>query len=66
MIGILLMLIGAIGVIWFAFLSWRSLGGSAARVDGFDIAARSPKGYRFAGRVFGLVFVVGLIWFFRT
>jgi hypothetical protein len=66
MTGIALMALGAVGVIWFAFLSWRALGGSTARVDSHDLAARAPKGYRLAGRVSGLVFVVGAIWFFRT
>jgi hypothetical protein len=65
-IGILLMMVGALGVIWFAFLSWRALGGSAGRVDSHDLATRAAKGYRFAGRISGAVFAVGLIWFFRT
>ncbi len=66
MIGLLLILIGAIGVIVFAFLSWRSLGGSTRNPDADSVAASAPPLYRWAGRGFALVFVYGVFRFFTS
>jgi hypothetical protein len=66
MIGAALTIIGAIGVIVFAFLSWRALGGSAQRPDANAVAQSAPPVYRWAGRIFALIFVVGVFRFFTT
>lgn len=66
MTGLLLMVAGAAGVIWFAFLSWRALGGASQNIDAHDVSVKAPKAYRFAGRACALIFVIGLVRFFTT
>ncbi len=66
MTGLLLTLIGFCGVVWFTFLSWRALGGATANVTGHDIANRGPVTYRWIGRAFALMFIVGVVKFFLS
>lgn len=66
MIGLLFILIGAVGVIVFAFLSWRALGGSSRNPDAETVAQSAPPAYKWAGRAFALVFVYGVFRFFTS
>jgi hypothetical protein len=61
-----MIIVGAIGVIVFAFLSWRALGGSEKRPDADAVAQSAPTAYRWAGRAFAFVFVLGIFRFFTT
>jgi hypothetical protein len=66
MTGALMIIVGAVGVIIFAFLSWRALGGSEKRPDADAVAESAPVAYRWAGRAFAVVFAVGVFKFFTT
>jgi hypothetical protein len=66
MIGFLMALGGAIGVVIFAFLSWRALGGSEQHPNALDIAQSAPATYRWAGRACAVVFVIGVFRFFTS
>lgn len=66
MTGALLMLFGAVGVIVFAFLSWRALGGSQKQPDALDLANNAPTGFKWAGRACAIVFVYGVFRFFTS
>ncbi len=66
MIGALLVALGAAGVVVFAFLSWRSLGGSARQPDAETVARSAPTAYRWAGRACAVIFVYGLFRFFTS
>ncbi len=66
MIGLLMALGGAFGVVIFAFLSWRSLGGSQRQPNAVDLAQSAPVAYRWAGRVCAVVFVLGVVRFFTS
>jgi hypothetical protein len=57
---------GAAGVVIFAFLSWRSLGGSERNPNAIDVARNSPTVYRWAGRVSAVVCVIGVFRFFTS
>ncbi len=66
MIGFLMAVVGALGVIIFAFLSWRALGGSQRQPNALDIAQSAPATYRWAGRACAVVFVIGVFRFFTS
>jgi hypothetical protein len=60
-VNVLLIAVGVLGVVVFAFLSWRSLGGSQRNPDAHDLAASAPSALRWAGRVSALVAMVGFV-----
>ncbi len=66
MFGALLIVLGAFGVVVFAFLSWRALGGSDRQPDADTVAKGAPPAYRWAGRACALVFVYGVFRFFTS
>lgn len=66
MLGALFIVLGALGVVLFAFLSWRSLGGSTSQPDAVAVAKGAPPLYRWAGRACALVFVYGVFRFFTS
>jgi hypothetical protein len=66
MSGFLMALAGAAGVIVFAFLSWRSLGGSQRQPNATDVAQHAPAVFRWAGRACAVVFVFGVFRFFTS
>jgi hypothetical protein len=61
MTGLLLVGAGLFGVVIFAFLSWRELGGSMRQPDANDLAASAPPLYRWCGRASALVAVIGIV-----
>jgi hypothetical protein len=66
MIGALLAIAGAAGVIVFAFLSWRSLGGSERNPDATELARNAPPTFKWAGRACAMVFAYGVFRFFTS
>jgi hypothetical protein len=66
MIGLAMVIAGALGVVVFAFLSWRALGGSERNPNAVDIAQSAPTIYRWAGRICAVVFVIGVFRFFTS
>jgi hypothetical protein len=61
-LALALIALGGVGVVMFAFLSWRFAGGSAAKPNSFEVAQQAPKHFQWAGRACALVVLIG---FFR-
>jgi hypothetical protein len=66
MADLLLIGAGSFGVVIFAFLSWRALGGSQRNPDAHDLAAGGPTLFRWCARACAVTVVVGVVRLFVT
>jgi hypothetical protein len=65
-LALALIVLGGLGIVCFAFLSWRVAGGSDEKPNSFEVAQRAPKHYQWAGRACALMVLFGIIRLFAT